>query len=891
MHNGVIVAGMHRSGTSAMTRVLNLLGCALSENLIGPNLGNERGHWESIDIVSLNDAIFSAAGTSWDDWASVNSDWRASPMRNDAILKAEQLVRQHSELGPLFVMKDPRISKIADIWLEAFKKAKVQPSLIIMLRNPIEVAGSLERRDMMSPAYGHLLWLRYMLDAEFYSRGHKRTFCQFDKLLGNWPAVIEQLRSDLGLFFPRNSSSVQSQIDQFIDDRDRHHNVKSEVVSRNPNLSIWLRETYEILLRWSESGEDTEDWPTLDGVRKGLNQSAPAFAQLILAKSQSGGAGEGERLRLNLQEQLEQARLAQEEANRAVEGSRQHVAEAQAREESLAAQIELQSQKVQDLEVQIAALRAEADQLGALNETIASLHSLEDHLKEQLEVAQQAISVVQQKLDQETRARSAAEERLSEKTEYVSNLQSREADLSTRINELEKLLNQATHDNDAEKKARSDTELRLTETQDALAQAEADRGSAENRLSTAESALIQRREELSQLWQEVEVARSKILEIDFLREERNSQDIRLAELTDKFLLITSEHQAVREAEQSVRLDLAEEMQKRIRAEARLEALNEHLIEIRQQLDDEKESGRSARDVAEVRLEARFSEIAQLTTFLRDAFADLDAARSQFKNAELAEQRLTKLLQKRDEDVAVAEAARRSAERQLSSHFSEIAKLTQLLNEANGERDIARSQVDAERKTSLDLANRLQRQEDKTEAAELALHQAEQKAAPFQADASDFATRSNEFGKEGSETPSGTNPDITAHLTSLLQKRDQDVGAAEAARSVAERQLSARFTEIATLTKLLRDASSETDTSKAHAQWLRRVNAVTASFPKWWALMPAEWRRRHENARFERKGLFNAEKYLRLYPDVAESGMDPMKHYIIHGMEENRRNPV
>ena len=40
----ILIAGMHRSGTSALSRTLNLVGCAMSEVLVGGDQrGNERG--------------------------------------------------------------------------------------------------------------------------------------------------------------------------------------------------------------------------------------------------------------------------------------------------------------------------------------------------------------------------------------------------------------------------------------------------------------------------------------------------------------------------------------------------------------------------------------------------------------------------------------------------------------------------------------------------------------------------------------------------------------------------------------------------------------------------------------------------------------------------------
>jgi hypothetical protein len=42
----LLVFGMHRSGTSALTRVLNLRGAALSRQMVAPKSDNPRGYWE-----------------------------------------------------------------------------------------------------------------------------------------------------------------------------------------------------------------------------------------------------------------------------------------------------------------------------------------------------------------------------------------------------------------------------------------------------------------------------------------------------------------------------------------------------------------------------------------------------------------------------------------------------------------------------------------------------------------------------------------------------------------------------------------------------------------------------------------------------------------------------
>jgi hypothetical protein len=64
----VIVLGMHRSGTSALARVISLLGADLPNGLLKQGPENEAGFWESAKLVAIHDELLSSAGSSWDDW-------------------------------------------------------------------------------------------------------------------------------------------------------------------------------------------------------------------------------------------------------------------------------------------------------------------------------------------------------------------------------------------------------------------------------------------------------------------------------------------------------------------------------------------------------------------------------------------------------------------------------------------------------------------------------------------------------------------------------------------------------------------------------------------------------------------------------------------------------
>lgn len=104
---------------------------------------------------------------------------------------------------------------------------------------------------------------------------------------------------------------------------------------------------------------------------------------------------------------------------------------------------------------------------------------------------------------------------------------------------------------------------------------------------------------------------------------------------------------------------------------------------------------------------------------------------------------------------------------------------------------------------------------------------------------------------------------------------------------AQSSIKSRFQELAALTKLLEKAERNRSLVVDQRAWLVEAYTMLAKRPWWWALMPSQWGKRREYDRLRRKKLFDADRYLELYPDVAAEGMDPVRHYIMHGMMEGR----
>lgn len=238
----ILVVGMHRSGTSAVTRVLNLLGAELPGTLVPGGLGNAHGHWETAEIVELHDRMLWSAGVNVNGLFAIRPEWFAGAEASDFVAAIAEFMGGAPSAEPMTVIKDPRMALFIPLWIRALDRLGLEPRFVLPFRHPLEVAASLQRRQLQHfpdsvwpTARGTLLWLRYVLTAERATRARPRAFVGFDALLGDWRTETGRLARQLRLVWLAGEAEA-SEIDAFLH-RDRKNETVDDPAALHPQIA------------------------------------------------------------------------------------------------------------------------------------------------------------------------------------------------------------------------------------------------------------------------------------------------------------------------------------------------------------------------------------------------------------------------------------------------------------------------------------------------------------------------------------------------------------------------------------------------------------------------------------------------------------------------------
>ena len=215
----IIVLGSHRSGTSLVTRLINMMGAyfAIGDTALGANNENPKGFWERWDVIAANDEILSHYGCEWDKlqhWKFVDTVAKKDATAlKETDEKIKKIILELDANRP-WVIKDPRMCLTFPYW----KKHLEVPVIVAVYRNPLEIARSLKTRNEFSFSHSMALWEYYATGMANAVKDTPTVWVSHEDMLSNPVDTVKKLHDDLqkldvtGLRMP-NEKEITSFID------------------------------------------------------------------------------------------------------------------------------------------------------------------------------------------------------------------------------------------------------------------------------------------------------------------------------------------------------------------------------------------------------------------------------------------------------------------------------------------------------------------------------------------------------------------------------------------------------------------------------------------------------------------------------------------------------
>lgn len=255
----ILVLGMHRSGTSALTGCLAKLGVTLGSegSFLAPRHDNPTGFWEHSGVYAAHERLLGRLETAWDNSGPMPTDWLSHPAVATAKSELRSLLEAEMVGSRIWAVKDPRICRLLPMWQDLLETMGVRCLPLFCVRHPFEVAKSLEIRNGFSITKGLALWLRHVTEAEAATRLSRRVLVSYEALLADWRIQLERVREFFQLDWPVEADKAGTDVDEFLSGDERHHREGNQ---SNDSLPEIVASAYAGLLQamdgqWSEIEE------------------------------------------------------------------------------------------------------------------------------------------------------------------------------------------------------------------------------------------------------------------------------------------------------------------------------------------------------------------------------------------------------------------------------------------------------------------------------------------------------------------------------------------------------------------------------------------------------------------------------------------------------------
>lgn len=277
--SGVVVLGMHRSGTSILGGLVNKMGLNVGGPLIQPGTDNEKGFFERIDAVLQNDYMMKKQGIHYgyrtEAYNSQTALYHAIiGMRGGGhALTSPTLVGKgdNTEIEPNFfnegkralnflndpnnypwMLKDPRLCITIRTWLPLMNFV---PAILFTYRHPMDVALSLHNRaqEHYRMGKGLRMWYVYNMRAIQHSNDLCRVVGSHRRVMESPQQELARLRRELidrcGLAVPRDLTGKE--IAEFVDPHLQHgHNTQTDNPCTHPDGKAHLQTILPPAAQW-----------------------------------------------------------------------------------------------------------------------------------------------------------------------------------------------------------------------------------------------------------------------------------------------------------------------------------------------------------------------------------------------------------------------------------------------------------------------------------------------------------------------------------------------------------------------------------------------------------------------------------------------------------------
>jgi hypothetical protein len=199
----IVVLGMHRSGTSALTGLLYQSGGLSCGAMVAAKPSNPKGHFEPVELVSLNKRILKTLRQSWG--AQL---FKAKELPPSLVEQQTAFLSQFRDSRAL--LKDPRLCLTYSVWRHLLPAH----TIVVSVRHPASVARSLIARDGLPLEEGLKRWGQHnrAIVHHLKGRGEKFFMVNFAALRRSPVEVGSLILHHLGLE-PQSDEALSSWLD------------------------------------------------------------------------------------------------------------------------------------------------------------------------------------------------------------------------------------------------------------------------------------------------------------------------------------------------------------------------------------------------------------------------------------------------------------------------------------------------------------------------------------------------------------------------------------------------------------------------------------------------------------------------------------------------------